>query len=61
MVCDKGANMVKFVKDEKLDHQFCLGNGLHNLVTVDGFEAVNDINVRKLGSCATNLLNRRTK
>lgn len=43
LVSDKGSNMVKLIEDENLDHQFCLGHGLHNLVTVDGFKAVEEV------------------
>lgn len=43
VVTDKGSNMVKFVNDENLDHQFCLGHGVHNLITVDGFEDIPEI------------------
>lgn len=44
IVCDKGSNMIKFINDSNLDHQHCLGHGLHNLVTVDGFEMVDEVN-----------------
>lgn len=43
VVSDKGANVVKFINDQNLDHQYCLGHGIHNLVNVDGFAAVPEI------------------
>lgn len=43
VVTDRGSNMVKFINDEHLNHQFCLGHGINNLVSVDGFEAVTEI------------------
>lgn len=43
VVGDKGSNVVKFINDQGLDHQYCLGHGVHNLVNVDGFEAVPEI------------------
>lgn len=43
VVGDKGSNIIKFINDENLDHQHCLGHGLHNLVNTDGFEAVQEI------------------
>lgn len=43
VVGDKGSNVVKFINDEGLDHQYCLGHGIHNLINVDGFQAVSEI------------------
>lgn len=43
VVGDKGSNIVKFINDENLDHQYCLGHGIHNLVNTDGFEAVPEV------------------
>lgn len=43
VVGDKGSNVVKFINDENLDHQYCLGHGIHNLVNTDGFEAVPEV------------------
>lgn len=43
VVGDKGSNVVKFINDEGLDHQYCLGHGLHNLINVDGFMAVSEV------------------
>lgn len=44
VVSDKGSNMVKFIKDEILNHHHCLGYGIHNLVNVDGLLNVAEIN-----------------
>lgn len=43
VVGDKGSNVIKFINDEDLDHQYCLGHGIHNLINKDGFEAVSEI------------------
>ncbi|KAJ6647972.1 hypothetical protein Bhyg_03197 [Pseudolycoriella hygida] len=43
VVGDKGSNVIKFINDEDLDHQYCLGHVIHNLINTDGFEAVSEI------------------
>ncbi|KAJ6647649.1 hypothetical protein Bhyg_02872, partial [Pseudolycoriella hygida] len=43
VVGDKGSNVIKFINDEDLDHQYCLGHDIHNLINTDGFEAVSEI------------------
>lgn len=63
VVGDKGSNVVKFINDESLDHQYCLGHGIHNLVNVDGFEAVSEIDeiLKKIKKIVKKLRFRRTQ
>lgn len=42
-VTDQGSNLKKLIKDENLKNPFCLGHGFHNLINVDGFQAVPEI------------------
>lgn len=43
VVTDQGSNLKKLIREENLKNHFCLGHGFHNLINVDGFEAVSDI------------------
>lgn len=43
VVTDQGSNVKKSIRIGQLNSHFCLGHGLHNLLTVDGYDSVPEL------------------
>lgn len=43
VVTDQGSNVKKAIRLGQMNSHFCLGHGLHNLLTVDGYDSVSEL------------------
>lgn len=43
VVTDQGSNVKKAIRLGQMNNHYCLGHGLHNLLTVDGYDSVSEL------------------